>query len=114
MAGVALGLFLGGIVTAIPVVTGVAEGVEFQKKQNEEAANETRMIKFNILTSCDADDELADEIDEGIVILRHSKVRAPASFLYIPPLHPSIIPQSRPGPLTAPSSPHRSGSFLAN
>lgn len=78
MAGLALGLFLGGVVTAIPVVTGVAEGVEFQKKQNEEAANETRMIKFNILTSCDADDELAEEIDEGIVVLRHNKVRAPS------------------------------------
>lgn len=70
----ALGLFLGGCVVAIPVVTGVAEGVSHQKKQNEEAANETRMIKFNIHISCDSDDELADEIDDGIVVLRHDKV----------------------------------------
>lgn len=67
-------MFLGGVVIAIPVVTGVAEGVEHQKKQNEEAANQTRMIKFNMLTSCDADDDLADEVDEGIVVLRHDKV----------------------------------------
>jgi hypothetical protein len=68
------GLFLGGCVVAIPVVTGVAEGVSHQKKQNEEAANETRMIKFNIHISCDSEDELADEIDDGIVVLRHNKV----------------------------------------
>lgn len=75
MAFVPLGIFLGGCITAIPVVTGVAEGVSHQKKQNEEAANETRMIKFNILTSCDSSDELADEVDSGIVVLRHNKVR---------------------------------------
>ena len=79
MAALGLGLFLGGVVTAIPVVTGVAEGVEYQKKQNEEAANETRMIKFNIFTSCDSDDELADEVDKGIVVLRHNKVCYPRS-----------------------------------
>jgi hypothetical protein len=69
----ALGLFLGGSVVAIPVVTGIAEGVAEQKKQNEEAANETRMIKFNMLVSCDSEDELADDIDNGIVVLRHEK-----------------------------------------
>lgn len=69
-----LGLFLGGVVTAIPVVTGVAEGVSYQQKQNEEAANETRMIKFNVLTSCDSDDELAEEVDNGILVVRHDKV----------------------------------------
>ncbi|KAJ4351976.1 uncharacterized protein N0V89_007321 [Didymosphaeria variabile] len=73
-----LGLFLGGVIVAIPVVTGVAEGVEHQKKQNEEAANETRMTKFNALVSCDSNDEIADEVDNGIVVLRHGKVRLPA------------------------------------
>ncbi|KAL1596494.1 hypothetical protein SLS60_009141 [Paraconiothyrium brasiliense] len=72
-----LGLFLGGVIVAIPVVTGVAEGVEHQKKQNEEAANETRMTKFNALVSCDSNDEIADEVDNGIVVLRHGKVRLP-------------------------------------
>lgn len=75
MAALGLGLFLGGCVTAIPVVTGIAEGVEHQKKQNEEAANQTRMIKFNALVSCDSDDEIADEVDNGILVLRHEKVR---------------------------------------
>ncbi|ORY13920.1 hypothetical protein BCR34DRAFT_480195 [Clohesyomyces aquaticus] len=69
-----LGLFLGGCVTAIPVVTGVAEGVSYQKQQNEEAANETRMIKFNINISCDGDHEYVDEVDKGILVLRHNKV----------------------------------------
>lgn len=77
MAALGLGLFLGGAVTAIPVVTGVAEGVSHQKKQNEEAANQTRMIKFNILVSCDSDDDLAEEVDKGILILRHDKVWRP-------------------------------------
>jgi hypothetical protein len=74
MASVALGFFLGGCVVAIPVVTGVAEGVEHQKKQNEEAANETRMVKFNALVTCDSKDEFADEVDKGILVVRHDKV----------------------------------------
>jgi len=74
MAALGLGLFLGGSVIAIPVVTGIAEGVEHQKKQNEEAANESRMIKFNLHVSCDADDEFADEVDGGMVVLRHDRV----------------------------------------
>ncbi|KAF2006413.1 hypothetical protein P154DRAFT_422987 [Amniculicola lignicola CBS 123094] len=69
-----LALFLGGSVIAIPVVTGIAEGVQEQKKQNEEAANETRMIKFNIYVHCEDEHELADDIDEGIIVLRHNKV----------------------------------------
>lgn len=69
-----LGLFLGGCVVAIPVVTGIAQGVEYQKKQNEEAANETRMIKFNLLVHCDSKDPIArEEVDHGTVILRHDK-----------------------------------------
>ena len=67
-----LGLFLGGCVVAIPVVTGIAQGVEYQKKQNEEAANETRMIKFNLHVHCDSKDPIArEEVDHGTLILRH-------------------------------------------
>lgn len=75
MAFVPLGVFIGGVITAIPVVTGVAEGVAEQKKQNEEAANETRMVKFNVLVECDSSDELAHEVKGGIAVLRHNKVR---------------------------------------
>lgn len=85
-----IGIFLGGCVVAIPVVTGVAQGVEHQKKQNEEAANETRMWKFNALVSCDDPDEIAqDELNNGIVVLRHDKawvVQRDAENKPIPPL----------------------------
>ncbi|KAF2876046.1 hypothetical protein BDV95DRAFT_473950, partial [Massariosphaeria phaeospora] len=70
----ALGVFLGGVVVGIPVVTGVAEGVEHQKKQNAEAANETRMIKFNVHVTCESKDELADEVDGGMLVVRHGKI----------------------------------------
>ncbi|CAO2649757.1 Nn.00g010490.m01.CDS01 [Neocucurbitaria sp. VM-36] len=70
-----LGIFLGGCVVAIPVVTGIAQGVEHQKKQNEEAANESRMWKFNCLVSCDDPDEIAqEEVNNGILVVRHEKV----------------------------------------
>jgi len=70
-----LSLFLGGCVVAIPVVTGVAQGVEHQKKQNEEAANESRMWKFNCLVACHHPDEIArGEIDHGILVVRHDKL----------------------------------------
>ncbi|KAI4676314.1 uncharacterized protein J4E88_007228 [Alternaria novae-zelandiae] len=70
-----LSIFLGGCVVAIPVVTGVAQGVEHQKKQNEEAANESRMWKFNCLVACDDPDPIAkEEIDNGILVVRHDKV----------------------------------------
>src|SRR4051794_40181116 len=70
-----LGIFLGGCVVAIPVVTGVAQGVEHQKKQNEEAANESRMWKFNCLVGCADPDPIAkEEVDNGILVVRHDKV----------------------------------------
>ncbi|KAL6706932.1 hypothetical protein ACN47E_004882 [Coniothyrium glycines] len=70
-----LSIFLGGCVIAIPVVTGVAQGVEHQKKQNEEAANESRMWKFNCLVNCDDTDLIAqEEVANGILLVRHGKV----------------------------------------
>lgn len=98
MASLGLGLFLGGSVVAIPVVTGIAEGVEHQKKQNEEAANETRMTKFNALVTCDSKAEFADEVDKGIVVLRHNKVRltlaAPLTPLPTPRMLPRLVTTS--------------------
>jgi hypothetical protein len=73
-----LGLFLGGCIVAIPVVTGVAEGVSEQKKQNEEANNETRMIKFNLEAFCGAGSPSIQQIHGTIVVLRHNKVITPA------------------------------------
>jgi hypothetical protein len=72
MALVALGLFYGGIITGIPVVTGVAEGVSHQKKMNEEAANETRMDKFYM----DLDCQSASFLKNHIIVLAKDKVWA--------------------------------------
>jgi uncharacterized protein (DUF1501 family) len=69
MALVALGVFYGGVITGIPVVTGVAEGVQHQKEANAEAANETRMVKFYMDAFCDS-----DEINGMIVVLKYDKV----------------------------------------
>jgi hypothetical protein len=69
MALAALGVFYGGVITGIPVVTGVAEGVSEQKKVNAEAANETRMVKFYMDAFCDN-----DEINGMMVVLKHDKV----------------------------------------
>ena len=42
---------------------------------NEEAANESRMWKFNCLVSCDDTDEIArEEVNNGILVVRHDKV----------------------------------------
>ncbi|KIW06273.1 hypothetical protein, variant [Verruconis gallopava] len=69
MAWLGLGVFYGGVITGVPVVTGVAEGVHHQKEQNKEAANQTRMIKFFMDCYCDNDD-----INGYAVVLKHDKV----------------------------------------
>jgi hypothetical protein len=74
MALVALGVFYGGIITGIPVVTGVAQGVKHQQDANKEAANETRMIKFYIDTFCEAQHPKQKEIHGAIIVLRDDKV----------------------------------------
>ncbi|KAF2404881.1 hypothetical protein EJ06DRAFT_501714 [Trichodelitschia bisporula] len=74
MALIPLGVFFGGIITGIPVVTGVAEGVAEQKRVNEEANNETRMFKFYIDAVCEGDSPKAQEISKCMVVLRHDKV----------------------------------------
>jgi len=50
-------------------VTGVAEGVDYQKKINAEASNETRMVKFYMDVFCDA-----KEISGCTIVLKHDKV----------------------------------------
>jgi hypothetical protein len=69
MAFLPLGIFYTGAIVGIPVVTGVAEGVQHQKEANKEAANETRMVKFYIDAFCDS-----DEINGMMVVLKHDKV----------------------------------------
>ena len=76
--------FVIGLATALPIVastgisvtTGVAQGVSEQKKQNADASNQTRMLKFHL-------DVLVDpklrkgkgaELHGGIVTLRQDKL----------------------------------------
>ena len=74
MAWLGLGVFYGGIITGVPVVTGVAQGVQHQKEANEEAANETRMAKFYLDVFCDASHPQKSEVHGGMIVLRHDKV----------------------------------------
>ena len=61
-------------ITAIPVVTGVAEGVSEQKKANAEASNETRQTKFHIDIFCGANSAKRGQVHGKIVVLRNDKV----------------------------------------
>ena len=57
--------------TGISVVTGVAQGVSEQKKQNADSSNQTRMLKFHV----DAwDDSKQRNLHNYIVTLRNDKV----------------------------------------
>jgi hypothetical protein len=69
MAWLGLGVFYGAVITGVPIVTGVAQGVQHQKEANAEAANQTRMIKFYMDCFCDS-----DEINGYTVVLKHDKV----------------------------------------
>jgi hypothetical protein len=76
MAFLGLGVFYGGVIVGVPVVTGVAEGVHHQKEQNKEAANETRMVKFWIDSICESDKSaFKDEIEGMMVVLHKNGVR---------------------------------------
>lgn len=56
--------------TAISVVTGVAQGVSEQKKQNADASNQVRMLKFHVDISADP----SSTVDNYIVTLHSDKV----------------------------------------
>lgn len=59
--------------TGISVTTGVAQGVSEQKKQNADASNQTRMLKFHIDTRTNAKGKGA-ELDNCIITLHDDKV----------------------------------------
>lgn len=62
-------------ITAIPTVTGVAEGVSHQQEQNKEVANESRLEKFHLDVFCDAKSSKRGHVDGTIIVLRDDKVR---------------------------------------
>ncbi len=67
------------VLTAIPTVTGVAQGVSQQRAQNAEKADEKRMSKFWLDASCQAKSSRAKEIHGKRVVLRDGKVDAQPS-----------------------------------
>ena len=60
--------------TAIPTVTGVAQGVSQQRAQNAEKADEKRMAKFNLDANCETKSSRAKDIRGKRVVLRNGKV----------------------------------------
>jgi hypothetical protein len=75
MALFGLGVFYGGVIVGVPVVTGVAEGVHHQKEQNKEAANSERMVKFHLDVFCSEKSAKRKEVHDTIIVLRDGKVR---------------------------------------
>lgn len=84
MAFLGMGVFYGGVIVGVPVVTGVAEGVSHQKKMNEEAADNERMIKFYLDVFCEANHSKAKEIAGGMIVLKHNKVLLPSDLTNYP------------------------------
>jgi len=74
MAWLGLGVFYTGVIVGVPVVTGVAEGVHHQKKINEEAAQETRMVKFYLDAFCEETSQSSKEVNRTMMVLKHGKV----------------------------------------
>jgi hypothetical protein len=74
MAWLGLGVFYTGVIVGVPVVTGVAEGVHHQKKANEEAAQETRMVKFYLDAFCEETSPPSKEVNRSMIVLKHDKV----------------------------------------
>ncbi len=62
--------------TGVSVVTGVAQGVSEQKKQNADASNQVRMLKFHVDVVVDAKlrKGVAAEVHDYIVTLRNDKL----------------------------------------
>lgn len=79
MALLGMGIFYGGVITGVPVVTGIAEGVHHQKEQNKEAENDTRMVKFYMDVFCAAKSSKRDEVDGGIIVMHKERVSKPSS-----------------------------------
>lgn len=64
--------------TGISVTTGVAQGVQEQKKQNADASNQTRMLKFHVDIAVESKagsrSRTRNELGRGIVTLHDDKL----------------------------------------
>lgn len=74
MAFLGLGVFYGGVIVGVPVVTGVAEGVHHQKEQNKEAADSTRMVKFHLDVYCSEKSPKQKDVHGTMVVTRNGKL----------------------------------------
>ncbi|KAF2836259.1 hypothetical protein M501DRAFT_263951 [Patellaria atrata CBS 101060] len=73
------------VIAAIPTVTGIAEGVSHQQKQNEQlASDESRMRKFHMDVYCDSDSNSAKRLNGRIVVVKNNKV-------YLHPKDPTTL-----------------------
>ncbi|KAF1817395.1 hypothetical protein P152DRAFT_463559 [Eremomyces bilateralis CBS 781.70] len=65
------------VVSSIPVVTGVAEAVSEQKKQNAAMGDERYMTKFNLDIFCEANHPKAKEVHGTTVVMKDNKTGKP-------------------------------------
>jgi hypothetical protein len=61
------------ILTAIPTVTGVAQGISQQRAQTQRKVDQRRLKRFNISIHCDASSSKAKEIHGGQLVLRDER-----------------------------------------
>jgi hypothetical protein len=62
------------LLTAIPTTTGVAFGVNEQRKVNQRREDTRRMAKFNIDVECDGDTDDDRDVNGRRLVVRNEKV----------------------------------------
>ena len=67
--------------TGVSTVTGVAQGVSQQQKMNEENANnESRMLKFHLDVRVDVKGRKSHGLDGSMVVMKNDKVLMSSAF----------------------------------
>jgi len=61
-------------ITAIPVVTGVAQGFSAQKQKQKEREDAKRMLKFHLDVYCEAESSQTKQVRGKRLVLRDGKV----------------------------------------
>lgn len=67
------------MLTAIPTVTGVGQGVSQQRAQNAAKDDEKRMAKFYLDVQCETNSSRAKEVRGKRAVLRDNKVNETSS-----------------------------------
>jgi len=62
------------VITAIPVVTGVAQAMSSQKNREQQEKDDRRMRKFHIDVRCAGDSKEAKELDGGRIVLKADRL----------------------------------------